>query len=137
MAAQTDFAEVWAAFCAFMFATDIYMGVTGELALTPFIIKWLMIVLFAAATTGTHVINISTMDVAALTALLSTLSPAYIIITLVLTLVVNELLRPILKNYGDAGAYPFLPTVLTVNFIVLLMIQAGGVETLLGVAAGT
>jgi hypothetical protein len=131
MAAQTDFAEVWAAFCAFMFIVDVYYGVTAELALAPFIIKWLLIVVFAAACTGTHAISISTMDVAALTALLSALGPADIVITLVLTLVVNELLRPILRNYGEAGAYPFLPTVLAVNLLMLLVIQAGGIEAYL------
>ncbi|MFH1054545.1 MAG: hypothetical protein V1744_00465 [Candidatus Altiarchaeota archaeon] len=130
MAAQADFAEVWAAFTGFMFLSDVYFGVAGQLPLIPFVVKWVMILLFAAATTQTHLFAISTMDVAALTALLAILSPVYILLAMILTLIVNELLQPILRKYGEAGAYPFLPTVLAVNLLVLLLIEAGGIEML-------
>jgi len=132
MAAQADFAEVWAAYAVFMFTVDVYLGMTAQLQLLPFILKWLLILIFAAAATGTHLMQISTMDTAAEIALLSTLNPAYIILALLLTLLVNELIKPILSKYGEGGAYPFLPTILAVNLLILITILAGGIETHLG-----
>lgn len=132
LAAQVDFAEVWAGFTALMFLTDVYLGMTSQLAIAPFLLKWVLIVAAAGLTSTTHVLNISTMDVAALSALLSTLNPAYIILALFLTVFFNELLAPMLRKYGEAGAYPFLPTILAVNVFLLLILLTGGVEPYLG-----
>jgi hypothetical protein len=137
LAAQADFAEVWVAFTAVMLLTDIYMTTTSHLNPYAIILKWMLILLLTVTATSTHQINISTMDVAALTALLSTLNPAYIILTLILTLIANELLQPILRKYGEAGAYPFLPTILTVNLIILLITQTGGIEPYIGITTET
>ena len=134
LAAQADFAEVWAAFTAAMFLTDVYTGATGQLNIYAFTLKWTLILLAAAFTSTTHLLNLSTMDTAALAALLSTLTPAYILTTLILTLIVNELLHPILRKYGEAGAYPFLPTILTVNLLIILLQAAGGLEPYLSLA---
>jgi hypothetical protein len=128
MAAQADFAEVWGAFTALMFAADVYMGLLGQLGIEPFILKWLIIAGFAVVTTSTRALSICTMDIAAILALISSLGPGYIILTLIALLIVNELLQPILKSYGEAGAYPFLPTVFAVNLIVLAATAFGGVE---------
>jgi hypothetical protein len=130
LAAQADFAEVWAAFTVFMFVADVYLGITAQLSILPFAAKWALILAFAVATSA-RLIAISTMDVAALIALLSVLNPANIVVALVATLIVNELLRPILKSYGEAGAYPFLPTVLAVNLMMLLIVAAGGIDALI------
>ena len=137
LAAQTDFAEVWAAFTAIMFLTDIALGVTSQLNPYAFTLKWALILITAAHTSSTHLFNISTMDVAALTALLSTLNPAYILTALLLTTIINELIHPILRKYGEAGAYPFLPTLLTANLIIILIITFGGIETPLGITTAT
>jgi len=126
MAAQADFAEVWGAFTALMFLADVYMGLTAQLHIAPFIAKWALIGLFAAATSGGRIFSISTMDVAAISALLATLNPAYILLTFPLMLLVNELLKPLLSRYGEEGAYPFLPTVFAVNLLILLLILTGG-----------
>jgi hypothetical protein len=134
LAAQADFAEIWGAFTAVMFAADVYTGLTGELNLLAFTLKWALILTAVVFTSTVHLLNISTMDVAALAALMSTLTPAYIILTLFLTVIVNELLHPILRNYGEAGAYPFLPTVLAVNLLLLLILLNGGIEPYLGIA---
>ena len=135
MAAQADFAEVWAAYTIVLFSFDVYLGLTAQMALAPFMLKWVLIVVFAAVTTGSHSFSISTMDVAAIIALLATLNPVYILITLPMLVLVNELLKPILSKYGEAGAYPFLPTVLAANLILLLIFLAGGIEPYLGLAA--
>jgi hypothetical protein len=133
MAAQTDFAEVWGAYVAVMFLMDIYLGMTSQMPLASFVIKWAIIAAFAAATTGARVVTISTMDVTAIAALLSTLTPAYIILALALLVVANEIMKPALRGYGEGGAYPFLPTVLAVNLLILLIILGGGIEAYIGV----
>ena len=135
MAAQADFAEVWAAFVAAMFLADLYSGLTGQTATAQFLAKWLLVAAYAVLVTATRFAAISTMDVAAEAALLSALGPAYILAALVLTFIVNELLQPVLRRYGEAGAYPFLPTVLAVNVIMLAVIGAGGFEPYLGLGA--
>jgi hypothetical protein len=132
LAAQTDFAEVWGAFAVFMFFADVYLGMSAELGLLAFLLKWSLIAAFTLLTSGNR-LSICTMDIAAVIALLSALTPAYIIGALILALIVNEFLKPILKNYAQAGAYPFLPTVLIVNLLVLFIIVAGGIEPYIGV----
>ena len=132
MAAQADFAEVWAAYTAIMFISDAYLGATGQLNPITFTIKWAMILVAAAITTQTRIADISTMDTAAQTALLATLNPAYIILTITLTILTNELLKPILQKYGEAGAYPYLPTILTVNLLILIITQTNTLETATG-----
>jgi len=134
MAAQTDFAQVWAAFAVIMFAADSYFGLTGQMHLAAFLLKWALIAAFAVAASSAHLMSISTMDAAALIALLSCGGPAHIVVALTLTLLVNELLKPVLKGYGEAGAYPYLPTVLVVNVLILLIIMAGGLEPILAAA---
>jgi hypothetical protein len=131
MAAQADFAEVWGAFTAVMFLTDIYLGLTAQLSIVPFIIKWALIGLFTAVASSSRALSISTMDITAIAALLATLGPAYILVTLPMMALVNELMKPFLAKYGEAGAYPFLPTVFTVNLILLLIFVLGGIETFL------
>ena len=74
-------------------------------------------------------LSISAMDEAALIALYSTLTPGYIIAALPVTIIVNELLRPVLKNYGHAGAYPFLPVAFAVNLLAIFMVMSGGMES--------
>jgi hypothetical protein len=128
MAAQTDFAEVWAAYVAVMFLMDIYLGMTSQTPLASFVLKWALIAALAAATTGTRIVTISTMDVAAIAALLSTLTPAYILLAVVLLAVANEMMKPILRGYGEGGAYPFLPTIMAVNLLILLIVVGGGME---------
>ncbi|MBD3387577.1 MAG: hypothetical protein GF416_01005 [Candidatus Altiarchaeales archaeon] len=133
MAAQADFYEVWIAFTAAMFLFDLYLGMTGQLTIPPFTLKWILILAFTAVSTATPLLNISTMDVAALAALLSTLNPATILLTIPLTILANELLHPLLKKHGQAGAYPFLPTVLTVNLTLLTLNLTGGIQQYLGI----
>jgi hypothetical protein len=123
MAAQTDFAEVWMAYAAIMFTHDIYLGVTEQLNIIAFTLKWTLILAYIIITANLHHMGLSTMDIAAMGALLSTLGGAYIIGTIIGTAILNELLQPLLKKYGEMGAYPFLPTVWTINLIVIITTQ--------------
>jgi hypothetical protein len=131
MAAQADFAEVWLAYIAAMFLVDLGWGIFTTPNTPLFILKWTLILVVAAALKTLRNLSISTMDQAALMALLSTLTPGYIILAVPLTLILNELMQPILKRYGHAGAYPFLPTVFMVNLLLIFVILTGGIEAYL------
>jgi len=131
MAAQQDFAEVWAGFAILLFLYDTYSAITLTTPLLILLAKWLMIVLFAAAATSAKInFNISIMDIAAITALLSLLNPAYIIAALILLLIIGELMQPILRQFGEAGAYPYLPVVLVTTILIILIHFTGILETI-------
>ncbi len=121
MAAQTDFAEVWWAFTGVMFAADAGLGTAGIIGIIQFIAKWAIIFAFAVALTSNHSISISTMDIAALCALMSCLDGPLVVIAAIGTFALNEMIKPLLSSYGDDGAYPFLPTVLAANVIILAL----------------
>jgi hypothetical protein len=131
MAAQTDFAEVWWSYTILMFITDTAYGLIGELNLYAFTAKWALTLLTLAIITTQKTLPISTMDQAALTALLSTLPPIYIIATIPTTIITNELLKPLLKKFGEAGAYPFLPTLFTMNLLAIITTQTHTLEAIL------
>ncbi|MFH1403347.1 MAG: hypothetical protein ABIH11_03670 [Candidatus Altiarchaeota archaeon] len=130
LAAQKDFTEVWIFFTATMLLTDIYLLTTNQTDPLTATAKWTIIIAFASITTTTIHFNISTMDAAAVTALLSLLNPVEITLTLILLLITGELLQPLLKQYGEAGAYPFLPIAWTINILLLAYATTGGPETL-------
>jgi hypothetical protein len=129
LAAQKDFSEIWGFFTILLLTADVYFTLDGQSNPTAVAVKWTMIFIFIAATT-THYFNISTMDVTAVTALLSLLNPLEILLALILILLTAELLKPILKQFSEAGAYPFLPIVLITNTIILSYLLLGGPETL-------
>ena len=131
MAAQTDFAEVWWVFTGLMFLTDASLGVMGEMDLIIFTLKYAIIFIYLLIATSTRIMEISTMDASAQTALFSILNPGYIFIAILLSLMINELLKPLLKNYGENGAYPFLPTVWTVNLLLFILITLEQSEKIL------
>ncbi len=126
LAAQADFAEVWGAYAAAMFLADAYLGLSGQLGLLPFVMKWVLVAAATAASSKAG--NLSLMDSAALAALMSTLAPGYVILAALLTLIANELMKPLLASHGEGGAYPFLPTVLLVNAAMLAILASGGLE---------
>lgn len=116
MAAQKDFAEVWALFTMILFAYDLYVLTNIGL----FLLKWSLIVLFlviAIRMTNTQVISF--MDVTAVCAVISLLGPAHIVIYFALLLVTKEILSPILRKFGEGGSYPFLPIVWTATVVIL------------------
>lgn len=122
MAAQKDFAEVWAMFTLLVFAYDLYMLNN----VSAFLMKWLLISLFTViAIRMTNAFVISLMDVAAICAVISLLSPVQIIIYLVLLAVTKEILGPVLRKFGEGGSYPFLPIVWTTTAIMLGILVSG------------
>lgn len=125
MAAQADFAEVWWGFTAFMFAADAGLGAAGYYGLYAFLTKWLLLFIFALVIGSTKIVSMSTMDTAALCALFSCLDAPMMAFAAGMILALNEILKPILRSYGEGGAYPFLPTVLAANLALLAFELAG------------
>jgi hypothetical protein len=123
MAAQKDFTEVWWAYTIIMFLIEAAYGINGEISHITFTLKWALMALAALIITTQKTLPLATMDQAAIIALLSTLNPTYILAAIPATLLINELLKPILKKYGHAGAYPFLPTLFTVNLLTIIALK--------------
>ncbi len=127
MAAQRDFAEVWVAFTLLFLLYDIY----HIDQLNPFnvVLKWLIISVFVLASAKflKHVFVISTMDIAAVCAVTSLLTAKYVLLYLFIVLVFKEILTPILRQFGDAGAYPFLPVVLLSTILIFAILSYGDV----------
>lgn len=127
MAAQKDFAEVWAGFTILFLLYDIYH--LDQLNPTLVVVKWGLIAFFviASARLTTHWFTLSLMDIAAVCAVMSLLTAKYILLYYFIIIVFKELLNPILKQFGDAGAYPFLPVVLASTIIIFAVLNYGGV----------
>ncbi len=115
-----------------MLLLDLYFTLEGLVNPIALLIKWIVIIAFTSVTTTTHHFNISTMDVTAITALLSLLNPVEVLLSLLMLFLVGELLSPVLKQFGEAGAYPFLPIVLAVNIILIAFVLFEGNMAILG-----
>ncbi|MFH1789440.1 MAG: hypothetical protein ABH834_08675 [Candidatus Altiarchaeota archaeon] len=125
MAAQKDFAEVWAGFTVLFLLYDVYH--LDQLNPTMVAAKWMLIAFFAVASAKltTQWFVLSLMDIAAVTAVMSLLTAKYVLIYYFIIIVAKEVLNPILKKFGDAGAYPFLPVVLTSTIIIFTTLNYG------------
>ncbi|MFC2163340.1 hypothetical protein ACFLRF_06630 [Candidatus Altiarchaeota archaeon] len=126
LAAQKDFSEVWGAFTILLLTLDMYLLLIGSIPGIALLLKWALILSFTVLTTTGKIFRISTMDVTAITALLALLNPAEILLAGLILLLANELLHPFLKKFGEAGAYPFLPVVFTVNLLLITYHLLGG-----------
>lgn len=124
MAAQRDFAEVWGVFTVAAFALEV-LGASEE-TLAAIMIKWGMIIGFILLNSGrSPLLKIALMDVLACTALFSMLPPAALAATAVAMIIINELLTPLLKSYGQGAAYPFLPVVWLTNLLIIIAVLGG------------
>jgi hypothetical protein len=117
MAAQRDFAEVWGVFAAAALFYDTLLLYGTE----PFWVglKWVLVVLFVLLALKERVLNVSLMDVAAVSAVASLLDAKTIVVFYAAILVFRALLRPVLSRFGEGGAMPFLPVVLFSSVSVL------------------
>lgn len=116
MAAQKDFAEVWALFTLILFSYDIYL--LGSVSLL--LLKWSLILAFVlVAVRMSNRVSISIMDIAAICAAISLLDPLQIITYFVILIVIKGLTSPILRRFGEGDSYPFLPVVWITTAILL------------------
>jgi len=127
MAAQKDFAEVWILFTLGGFIYDIIiMSNTSPLGL---LIKWGFILFFAVVASNPKLyLRLSIMDVAAIAALFSMLNLIELGLAAILLAVLNEVMTPLLKHYGQGAAYPFLPVVWLVNLIIIILEASGLIQ---------
>lgn len=128
MAAQRDFAEVWFFFTFAFLLYDLYgMTATGVLDIN-LLAKWAIVLVFVVVSINTHLLSISLMDVAAVCSVLSLLDITYIVLYLITLVIIKEILGPVLRRFGDTGAYPFLPVVLVATIVLLAIIWSGGID---------
>lgn len=128
MAAQKDFAEVWAAFTLLFLLYDVYhIDQASPIMLAG---KWLLIAFFIIASLKItiHWYVLSLMDISAVTAVMSLLDAPHVLLYYFITIVLKELMNPILKKFGDAGAYPFLPVVLASTAAIFAVLSYGGLS---------
>jgi len=130
MAAQRDFAEVWVAVTVIVLFIDLYLATS--INAPALAVKWLLIAGFAlTALKYNPFALISPMDVAAVAAAASLLDVVHAAFYFVLVFVFREVMHPLLKKFGDAGAAPFLPVVWAATLAVLAIMSEGGLQTLL------
>lgn len=125
MAAQRDFAEVWGAFTFISLVADIYL--LAESDPLTLVAKWALIAGFAYVTLKEHALNISLMDVMAVSAVASLLGPATIIGFFVVLLLLREFLSPILEKFGGGGVRPFLPVAFAATVMLISYGLYGGI----------
>ena len=111
MAAQKDFAEVWGAVTLLSLAYDAHAFAEAD-ALT-LALKWVFILGFVFMTLKEHALNITPMDVAAVSAVSSLLTLETIVGFYATILLLRGLLNPVLAKFGEGDAKPFLPVVFT------------------------
>jgi hypothetical protein len=90
--------------------------------------KWLLITFFIITSLKitVHWYVLSLMDIAAVTSVMSLLDAQHVLLYYFITIVLKELMNPVLKKFGDAGAYPFLPVVLTATTVIFFVMSYGG-----------
>ena len=127
MAAQKDFAEVWAAFTLLFLLYDIYH--IDQLNPKMVAVKWVLIAFFTIASLKltSHWFILSLMDIAAACAVMSLLTVPYVLFYYFILIVLKEIMNPILRKFGDAGAYPFLPVVLFATIVIFVVLNYGDV----------
>ncbi len=112
MKAQTEFVEVWIlAFLVFLAISILRWEVVGQ---NQTIAKLALIFIFIPL--AHHSVGIlfklARGDVFACVAVMALLSPALIIVFILILKVSSILFSPILKGFGSHNAYPFMPVVM-------------------------
>ncbi len=134
MAAQQDFAEVWAVVAVTAFVYDGVRVAFGEWAAGPYAAKWLLILAIAAALQARWLpfLRVSAMDVAAIVAVSAMLPWALVVAYLGLVVVGGVVAKPMLVRFGSRQAYPFLPVVsaASVAIAVVVFAQEAGIQAI-------
>jgi hypothetical protein len=127
MAAQKDFAEVWVAFTLLFFLYDLYH--IDQLSPAVVALKWALIVFFVIGSVKytQHWFVLSPMDIAAVCAVMSLLNAKHVVLYYFIVFVLKELMNPLLQQFGEAGAYPFLPVVLVSTVVIFVVLSYNGV----------
>jgi len=127
MSAQREFLEVWLLIIIVVLMYDIYLAMKSEDWLMV-AVKWGLIILFAILSNSVIGIyfKLARVDVAACAAAACLLAPILIILLFIMLKITDLIMRPVLRRFGNGGAYPFMPVVL-VGLPVTLAIAIWGV----------
>ncbi len=135
MLAQRDFAEVWFVFTGIFFVYDAYLSLSENFSFSNFILKWAIIGIFALLSYKfvNLLFSLSLMDITAICAVGSLLDITYLVAFYIMLIVINEILKPFLKDITKRhitpapavvdriDVYPFLPVVLVSTFLILVL----------------
>ncbi len=112
MKAQSEFVEIWVlAFIVFL-VIDIWKW--DSLDQTQTMIKWAIIFIFMLLSHHSIgvIFKLARGDVFACAAVMALMSPALIVVFIIILKVSDLLFRPILRKFGSGNAYPFMPIVM-------------------------
>ena len=113
MSAQREFLEVWLLIITVVLIYDIWVAMESEEWLM-LAVKWGLIILFAVLSHSAIGIffKLARADVAACAAAACILAPVLIILLFIILKITDLMMRPVLRRFGNGGAYPFMPVVL-------------------------
>ena len=112
MKAQSEFVEVWVLALLFFLVIDIWRW--EEVDQNQTMAKWALIFIFMPLAHHSFGIlfKLARGDVFACAAVMALMSPALIIVFIIILKVADLLFRPILRSFGSGNAYPFMPVVM-------------------------
>ncbi|MDO9536758.1 MAG: hypothetical protein Q7J68_00375 [Thermoplasmata archaeon] len=122
MSAQSEFVEVWVLCLIAFIVLDLWEF--GDMENIQFMIKWALIIVFIAIS-NKHIgalFKLATGDVMACAVVMALLTPAFIIIFIVLLKILDLVFRPVLRGFGSRDAYPFMPVVLVGTIAVITLV---------------
>ncbi len=117
LSAQSEFLEVWLAVVAVLLLWDIY-----QLRVEPadrFALKWgatIVLCVFSHERVGV-LFKLAKGDVSAMAAVCGLLSPLLVFVFFIILKVVDVVMKPAMRSYGNDGAYPFMPVVTVSAFV--------------------
>ncbi|MCK5038099.1 MAG: hypothetical protein KAS16_03270 [Thermoplasmata archaeon] len=119
MKAQSEFVEVWVLALIVFLAIDIWRW--DSLDQNQAIAKWILIFIFMPLAHHSFGIlfKLARGDVFACAAVMALMSPALIIVFIIILKVADLLFRPILRGFGSHNAYPFMPVVMAGTLSIL------------------
>lgn len=111
MTAQREFLEIWILFSLAFLAYDVHTGYTHGADILLYI-KWGLIVLFVISWAFGIFFKIAPGDAFAVVAVMTLLTPPFIVFFYIILKIIDIIFRPFLKLlFGDKKGYPFMPVV--------------------------
>lgn len=126
MAAQQDFAEVWAVVAVTAFVYDGVRVGFGQWGALSFAVKWLLIVVIAIVLHARWLpfLRVSAMDIAAIVAVSAMLSWVLVVVFFFTVVACAIVAKPLLVRFGSRQAYPFLPVVSVASALMIAVLFA-------------
>ncbi|MBA3045203.1 MAG: hypothetical protein KKH41_00675 [Candidatus Thermoplasmatota archaeon] len=122
MSAQSEFVEVWVLCLIGFIVLDLWK--LGDIENFQFMLKWGLIIVFIVLSNSRIglIFKLAMGDVMACAVVMALLTPAFIIIFILILKLFDLLFRPILRGFGNRDAYPFMPVVLAATLAVIAIV---------------